>query len=105
MAFYTYSQNNSGGFFCEPAKYVIVEADSQDEANEIAQEHGVYFNGCATGVDCSCCGDRWYPCWEDATDEPMIYNTPAAEYKDDFLRDPVPVYVCYRKDGSVQGAV
>lgn len=73
--FYHYSQNNSGGVFCEPAGEVIVEADSRDEANDIAVEYGVYFNGCATGYDCSCCGDRWYEPWEDeGTDKPEIYG-------------------------------
>ncbi len=32
MAFFTYDQNNSGGFYCEPAQHVIVEADDADDA-------------------------------------------------------------------------
>ena len=31
------------------------------DANDIAQGNGIYFNGVADGIDCDCCGDRWYP--------------------------------------------
>jgi hypothetical protein len=61
--FYSFRQNNSGGFFKELENgmfHLIVEADSEEEANEIAQENGVYFDGCKEGLDCECCGDRWY---------------------------------------------
>jgi hypothetical protein len=88
--FYTYRQNNSGGFFRGPTT-VIVEADSAAEANDIAEnsEH-VYFDGCATddegndiGRDCSCCGDRWSRAYEgDGTDTPQIYGEPAVEGED-----------------------
>jgi hypothetical protein len=58
--FYTYRENNSGGEFYGPALYVIIEADSPEEANERAvAEAGLYFNGVADGIDCPCCGDRW----------------------------------------------
>jgi hypothetical protein len=77
--FYNFRQNNSGGSFCGPAHVVIVEACSSDEANAIAECHDVYFNGCATGADCSCCGDRWNTTWGDPTDRPEIYGTPVAE--------------------------
>lgn len=88
MAFYTYSQNNSGGVFREPAKYVIVEAPSANVADAIAEDHGLYFDGCATGEDCRCCGDRWSRAWEEGHDEPTIYgkvlSRDAKEYKDDW---------------------
>ena len=42
MSFYTFNQNNSGGFFVGP-EYVIIEADSADDANMIALDHDVYF--------------------------------------------------------------
>lgn len=57
---FCYRQNNSGGSFYEPAHKVYVEADSLDEAAEIADGVGIYFNGCDSGQDCNCCGDRWY---------------------------------------------
>ena len=58
MPFYLYDQNNSGGFFTSP-QLVVVYAENAEEANELAERHGVYFDGCETGTDCSCCGDRW----------------------------------------------
>lgn len=57
--FYTYRQTNSGGYWNGP-KTIIVEADSKEEADIIAQENGVYFDGVSKGIDCECCGDRWY---------------------------------------------
>lgn len=64
MAFFTYVQNNSGGDFVtndSVAHYVIIEAVNAAQANEIAETIGIYFNGCDAGIDCYCCGDRWYP--------------------------------------------
>jgi hypothetical protein len=63
LKFYRFRQNNSGGHFHENDKVgelVIVEAISHTEANEIAEDNGIYFDGCDSGRDCSCCGDRWY---------------------------------------------
>ena len=75
MSFYTYRQNNSGGVLCGDYRYVIIEADSADVANRIAEEHDVYFDGCLTGVDCPCCGDRWDRADEyDAEDKPLVYG-------------------------------
>jgi len=64
-------QNNSGGGYVdiEPVTSnvsivdhnVYVEANTADEANEIAQANGIYFGGVSEGIDCDCCGDRWYP--------------------------------------------
>lgn len=59
--FYEFNQNNSGGFFLEPAKDVFVEADSPAEANEIFESiEGCYFDP-EFNRDCECCGHRWYP--------------------------------------------
>jgi len=59
---YSFNQNNSGGYYTEPAKNIIVQ-DARDEkhATEIALKAGMYFDGVAYGTDCDCCGDRWYP--------------------------------------------
>ena len=70
--FYTYDQTNSGGTYTGPAACVIVEADSAWQANAIARKHGVYFDGCQSGKDCSCCGDRWYRQGGLGTEEPKI---------------------------------
>ena len=79
MKFYSYRQNNSGGFFLKPAVTVNVEASSAAEADEIAVTHGLYFNGCDTGDDCNCCGDRWYPADEPGTAAPEGEGSPWAD--------------------------
>lgn len=72
--FYTFVQNNSGGSFFGP-HYVIIEANTAEEANNIAESHGIYFNGCEDGKDCSCCGDRWHPANDEyGTESPQIYG-------------------------------
>ena len=79
--FYTFRQNNSGGVFDGPV-YVIVEATSAEEANRIAENSEiVYFDGCDKGMDCPCCGDRWYPQWSDdkGDDVPSHYGEPFDE--------------------------
>ena len=61
MPLFQFRQNNFGGQFIGP-KFVVVKADDADQANQIAQDQGpVYFDGVADGIDCDCCGDRWYP--------------------------------------------
>ena len=74
--FYQFRQNNSGGSFVfdnDVAPYVFIEAVDHDDANRRAQNIGIYFDGCLTGEDCSCCGDRWSPADEsDAEDTPNI---------------------------------
>lgn len=57
--FYGYDQNNSGGTYSTPIIQLWVEADSPQEADQLAQRHGVYFDGVDLGLDCECCGDRW----------------------------------------------
>jgi hypothetical protein len=78
MKFFHFSQNNSGGSFTGPAKHVVVEAENASDANDRAESVGVYFNGCNEGLDCSCCGDRWYRQWLDEAgdDVPMVYGDP-----------------------------
>lgn len=61
--FYEFNQNNSGGSFDTDEKLchiLFIEAENVQQANKIAEGLGVYFNGCDNGIDCSCCGDRWY---------------------------------------------
>jgi len=58
---YSFRQNNSGGFYTKPAKYIIVNgARDSEHATEIALAAGMYLNGVQARVDCGCCGDRWY---------------------------------------------
>jgi hypothetical protein len=61
--FFHYRQNNSGGLFIknnEVDVLVVIEAADYLHANAIAEDKGLYFYGCSSGRDCSCCGDRWY---------------------------------------------
>ena len=58
---YSFHQNNSGGYFCQPARNIIVkDARDSEHATEIAMAAGMYLHGVAAGTDCGCCGDRWY---------------------------------------------
>lgn len=87
--FYEFNQNNSGGGFDFDEKagithYVIVEADSADDANDRAERIGLYFEGCESGMDCPCCGDRWSRVWtwgdrEPGTEVPTLYDRPLIE--------------------------
>lgn len=77
MKFYTYTQNNSGGSFDvdeNVAHYVIIEAENSDDADMIAEGVGVYFDGCSKGMDCECCGDRWYSAYREGSESPQIYG-------------------------------
>lgn len=107
--FYTFIQNNSGGSFIFDedsgiTHFVIVEADSSEEANSIAERIGLYWNGCDEGVDCPCCGDRWdstYP--SDGCDTPMIYSSPVKDFNPIFYWMDVGKEVAiHYKDGSIK---
>ena len=70
--YYTFEQKNSGGYWDLEYHFVIIEAPNADEANDIAEKHGVYFD---SSRDCSCCGSRWSSVYEDdATDAPEIFS-------------------------------
>jgi hypothetical protein len=90
--FYEYIQNNSGGHFnVDDARgigeYVIVEAHDLPHANLRAEQIGLYFDGVDAGIDCDCCGDRWYQPWADrGTDEPTVYGDPVRKVKKSSLR-------------------
>lgn len=62
--YYSFLQNNSWGYLIELPKkgiahQVFIQSKSREQAIEIAEELGIYFDGVATGIDCPCCGDRW----------------------------------------------
>jgi len=61
--FYEFSQNNTGGSFDVDGNVchrLFIEANSIQEANDIAESLGCYWDGVDKGMDCPCCGDRWY---------------------------------------------
>lgn len=57
---FKFRQNNSGGLFGGNHLNIYIVCDSEEKAIEIAENQTkIYFDGCFTGEDCSCCGDRW----------------------------------------------
>ena len=106
--FYTYNQNNSGGSFVsdkELAEYVIIEAGSSEEANKTAEELGIYFDGCEKGMDCSCCGDRWYEVdADDGKKRPLIYGKPPKKILEDSLSRFNKQYIIYYKNGAKEAS-
>lgn len=84
MSFFTYDQNNTGGSFDYDeaggiTHFVIVEAASPEHADQRAEAIGLYWNGCADGRDCPCCGDRWDTAYGKGDAEPRVYGKPAAD--------------------------
>jgi len=102
--YYTYSQNNSGGYFDSDenvSEYVIIEADNAEQANERAQEIGLYFDGAG---DCPCCGDRWTEQWDDGegTKAPSIYGKSVYETNKTIFRSRC---IIHRSDGTKETVV
>ena len=104
--FYTYRQNNSFSTFDvneDVTHYVIIEADSVEDANRRAEGVGIYFDGCSKGIDCPCCGDRWSEAWDDDADpEPMIYGEPVATHTSWRAEPGEALAYVYYKDGTKQ---
>lgn len=82
--FFEFAQNNSGGRFHQDPKAgighsLIVEAIDHNHANAIAENIGIYFDGCAKDRDCECCGDRWSSCYGEGDEVPSHYGEPLTE--------------------------
>ena len=68
MQTFAFYQNNPGGCYQLGMPGILfVRAKDHNDANSKAMAEGVYFDGVDSGIDCSCCGDRWDRC--DAYDE------------------------------------
>lgn len=112
LKFFTFRQNNSGGSFDHDAALgigitVFVQAVDASHAEARAELIGLYFNGCADGTDCSCCGDRWSAPWEDGAVEPSTYGdswVPVSEGHEPTLDWGIPSYIHYL-DGSFKAAM
>ena len=78
--FYTFGQNNSGGYYIGPS-YIIIEAINPEQANQIAETTGyIYFDGIDSERDCECCGDRWNTVYEwNGYDFPSAYGSEPIE--------------------------
>lgn len=100
--FYTFVQNNSGADKHKSDlldHYVVVEARTADQANEVAQRLGIYFDGVRDGRDCRCCGDRWDRVNEDdGTGRPSIWGDPIT---DEDLRDKNGGIIIHYADGTI----
>lgn len=82
-----FDQNNSGGNFkidhtAGIGENVWIEAFTPEQANARAEKIGIYFDGCADGRDCGCCGDRWskQSGLYDAAPTILHYDTPMARH-------------------------
>ena len=99
--FYHFRQNNSGGYFVIGENvnvHVFVEASTPRLANERAEQVGIYFDGVSAGVDCECCGNRWYRIYEGENCEQgeqtlCIYGEPIEVVSDETI--------IYMADGRV----
>lgn len=100
--FYMYDQNNSGGSFIvndDVAHTVFIEADSPSEADEKAEEIGIYFDD-GYEVDCECCGTRWDRAWAEGTETPTIYGTPIEERNEMWAKPGQPYAYVYYANGD-----
>ena len=83
--FYHFNQNSSGGSFHFNENqgithHVIIEADNESDANTIAEEIGIYFDGRG---DCECCGNRWHEVYKNDGEEfPSVYGNLVQEVAD-----------------------
>lgn len=76
LKFFEWSQNSPGGSFDVDNKIthiIIIQSKTYEDAEKKAFELGVYYNGSSEGIDCSCCGDRWYEGQEIELPERMGY--------------------------------
>lgn len=106
--YYTFGQNNSGGSFDFDESrgvthYVIIEADNAEDANRRAEDLGIYFDGCESGMDCDCCGDRWSPAWRGDA-EPSVYGSNPrnhTEFVSGWMKEGYEICV-HNKDGTTE---
>jgi hypothetical protein len=95
--FFTFRQNNSFGVFAvndNVDHFVIIEAESSGEADDIGEHIGIYFGGVLKGIDCECCGDRWYRNYGEGTEKPEIYGKSPSEHSHE--------YIIHYKNGTVE---
>jgi hypothetical protein len=93
---YSFRQNNSGGYYTKPAKFIVVSgANDSEHASEIAMQIGMYTHGVAAGMDCSCCGDRWYNMADeyDSLADALLDLTRDDILRDSMRSDGVPHYI------------
>lgn len=79
--FFTFYQNNSGGYFIvndDVAAHLVIEAQNAQEAInkmcKITENYSWY---------CSCCGERWADWVNDGTEEPIVYGIKVKKQRPD----------------------
>jgi hypothetical protein len=107
--FFTFNQNNSGGSFDYDEQsgithYVIVEAYDLKHAMGRAEDIGIYFNGVDEGLDCECCGDRWYePYSDEGSNEPQVYDQhPSKKEPSGFFKNGQKETAIHYLDGRIE---
>ena len=101
MNLYRLHQNNSGGIWDESLpRYMFIEAEDAASANSKAEALGAYFDGCAMGRDCNCCGDRWTRCDESGAVRSITDSTTAIMQYHSTL-DGIEAYRIYHADGWI----
>lgn len=75
LRFYTWTQNNSHGYFAPPAHVVSIQAPDAATAEKRALAAGLYFDGAG---DCPTCGDRWHSRPSEIADTPQLYGAPVS---------------------------
>ena len=91
--FYTFSQNNSGGYFVKDhdagvAEYIIIEANNADDARSRFWDIGEFVDGFRSY--CRCCGDRWSDDMiddDDGTERPEIYGQHVRDFGPTIFRE------------------
>lgn len=113
MPFFEFIQNNSGGSFVQNetlCHIVIIEAGGLNEALDKAEDLGCYFDGVSKGIDCPCCGDRWYPPYSsDGMEFPYVDGKDTYETIEDYASEMAEIYTrwsssnvrVFKRDGSV----
>lgn len=100
--YYIYRQNNSYGLTTPPARYVVIEADSIEEASDkFITIDGCYFDD-GFKIDCSCCGYRWNYDPEEKDDAGLEeHMTFEKKWSWNIRETDVPNYYILRKNGQV----
>lgn len=100
--FYTFYQNNSGGYFIKNDEYgicetIIIQYYSMDDAREKLNNIGKNVPGFDSY--CSCCGERWDDCDITPYDTPCIFGIPIDDAEEGWCRKRVFVHYL---DGSLK---
>lgn len=99
MGLWIWHQNNTRGTYRKPAKKVVIEADSYEEAEKVFLSiDGCYYDHLYQR-DCDCCGQRWYDGCE-MTEEDLIETIKLDNNRWVVFDATVPRLMVIRKDGN-----